>query len=96
MDLHLHAPQYLYAGTGLDLPLMEWLERYTYPAEERVDADAKLAERVYGRLVARLVGEGVGGVVFFGTVGVRAKCVCAFREYDVRQGGLEDCEGSVA
>ena len=27
-DLHLHAPQYLYAGTGLDLPLMEWLDKW--------------------------------------------------------------------
>jgi guanine deaminase len=31
-DLHLHAPQFLYQGNGLDLPLMEWLDAYTYKA----------------------------------------------------------------
>ncbi len=25
-DLHLHAPQYPLMGTGMDLPLLEWLE----------------------------------------------------------------------
>src|ERR1700733_9643502 len=25
-DLHLHAPQFLYLGTGLHLPLMQWLD----------------------------------------------------------------------
>lgn len=27
VDTHLHAPQYLYAGTALDVPLMEWLNK---------------------------------------------------------------------
>ena len=29
-DLHLHAPQYLYLGTGLHLPLMKWLDEYAF------------------------------------------------------------------
>ncbi|KIR32192.1 guanine deaminase [Cryptococcus deuterogattii MMRL2647] len=76
-DLHLHAAQYLYAGTGLDLPLLEWLERYAYRAEERVDADEQLAERLYGRLVERLRENGTGCVVFFGTIGVQANLILA-------------------
>jgi guanine deaminase len=74
-DLHIHAPQYLYAGTGLDLPLMEWLDRYAYRAEERMDADPELAERVYRRLVRRMSREGTGAGVVFGTIGGVAKCV---------------------
>lgn len=58
---------------GLDLPLMEWLDAYTYPAEERIDADPKLAKRVYTRLVERLIEAGTGAVLFFGTIGVEAK-----------------------
>ena len=27
VDLHQHAPQYLFCGTGLDLPLLEWLDK---------------------------------------------------------------------
>ena len=34
-DLHLHAPQYSYCGTAMDLQLIDWLERYTYPEEAR-------------------------------------------------------------
>lgn len=72
-DLHLHAPQYLNAGMGLDLPLMEWLDTYTYPAEERVDAEPALARRLYARLVERLIESGTGCVVAFGSIGVEAK-----------------------
>ena len=32
-DMHLHAPQYAMAGTGMDLPLLEWLNADTFPAE---------------------------------------------------------------
>ena len=35
IDLHLHAPQYSYCGTAMDLELLEWLQNYTYPEEGR-------------------------------------------------------------
>lgn len=34
-DLHLHAPQYTFRGTGMDCELMEWLDRYTFPEESK-------------------------------------------------------------
>ena len=34
-DLHLHAPQYAMRGMGMDLPLLDWLNTYTFPAEAR-------------------------------------------------------------
>lgn len=67
-DLHLHAPQYLYQGTGLHLPLMEWLDMYAYKAEESIDADPVLARTVYTRLSERLLENGTGAVVLFGTI----------------------------
>jgi len=40
VDTHAHAPQFVNAGNGLDMPLLEWLETYTFPAETRFkDAD---------------------------------------------------------
>ena len=30
-DLHTHAPQYAFRGTGMDLELLDWLEKYTFP-----------------------------------------------------------------
>ncbi|KAG8913653.1 hypothetical protein FRC01_004439 [Tulasnella sp. 417] len=68
VDLHLHAPQFLYLGTGLHLPLMQWLNEYAYKAEERLDADPKLANRVYTRLAERLLEAGTGAVLAFGTI----------------------------
>ena len=67
-DLHLHAPQFLYQGTGLDLPLMQWLDRYALKAELRMDEDSALARRVYTRLAARLKENGTGSVLLFGTI----------------------------
>ena len=34
-DLHLHAPQYAMMGMGFDLPLLEWLNTYTFKEEAR-------------------------------------------------------------
>ncbi|PCH40112.1 hypothetical protein WOLCODRAFT_34004, partial [Wolfiporia cocos MD-104 SS10] len=67
-DLHLHAPQFLYQGTGLHLPLMKWLDEYAFKAEERLDADHTLAEKVYRQLAVRLVENGTGAVLLFGTI----------------------------
>lgn len=33
IDTHIHAPQFVYTGTATDIPLMEWLQRYTFPTE---------------------------------------------------------------
>ncbi|KAG6335560.1 hypothetical protein ID866_3523 [Astraeus odoratus] len=67
-DLHLHAPQFMYQGTGLDLPLMQWLDNYAYKAEEALDARPDLARNVYKRLAQRLIEVGTGAVLFFGTI----------------------------
>ncbi|KAF9783426.1 hypothetical protein BJ322DRAFT_1008461 [Thelephora terrestris] len=76
-DLHLHAPQFLYQGTGLHLPLMEWLNEYAFKAEEKLDADLDLAERVYRRLARRLIESGTGAVSLFGTINEETNLVLA-------------------
>lgn len=72
-DLHLHAPQFMYQGTGLDLPLMQWLDNYAYKAEEGLDQDPHLAIRVYRRLAQRLIEVGTGAVLLFGTIKTETK-----------------------
>ncbi|KAF5330263.1 hypothetical protein D9758_014448 [Tetrapyrgos nigripes] len=67
-DLHLHAPQFLYQGNGLHLPLMQWLDEYAFKAEEKMDADPVLARKVYTRLAERLIQAGTGSVLLFGTL----------------------------
>ena len=35
VDLHIHAPQYAFRGMCMDLELMDWLNQYTFPEEEK-------------------------------------------------------------
>lgn len=46
VDLHIHASQFAYRGTGMDEQLLEWLYKYTFPEEARY-ADLEYAERAY-------------------------------------------------
>ena len=41
-DLHIHAPQYSFRGTGMDLELLDWLSRYTFPEEVKYAGDPRL------------------------------------------------------
>ena len=67
VDGHAHAPQYAFAGTAMDLPLLEWLERYTFPAERRF-ADLSHARRVYDAAVARSLRSGTTTCAWFATL----------------------------
>ena len=49
-DLHLHAPQYAYRGTGMDLELLDWLNTITFPQEARY-ADLSYAKKAYSIFV---------------------------------------------
>lgn len=35
VDLHLHAPQYIFIGLHMDMELLDWLNKYTFPAEAK-------------------------------------------------------------
>ncbi|KAH7885261.1 hypothetical protein F5I97DRAFT_1884009 [Phlebopus sp. FC_14] len=76
-DLHLHAPQFMYQGTGLDLPLMQWLDNYAFKAEESLDANPDLARKVYKRLAQRLTEVGTGAVLLFGTIKTETNLILA-------------------
>ena len=50
IDLHVHAPQYAFRGMCMDLELMDWLNRYTFPEEEKY-ANLEYAEKtVYNQM----------------------------------------------
>lgn len=53
IDLHLHAPQYSYVGTGMDLELLEWLESYTFPEEAKYEKE-EYAIKAYKKFVRDL------------------------------------------
>ena len=35
VDMHLHAPQYSFIGLHMDLTLLDWLNKYTFPEEAK-------------------------------------------------------------
>ncbi len=67
VDMHLHAPQYPMLGMGMDLPLMDWLNTYTFHTEARF-ADADFARRTYRRLARGLIENGTTRVCMFSSL----------------------------
>jgi len=53
VDLHVHAPQYNYRGTGMDMELIDWLNKVTFPEEVKF-RDRLYAERSYDMFVEDL------------------------------------------
>ncbi|NXY86055.1 GUAD deaminase, partial [Alcedo cyanopectus] len=54
VDTHIHAPQYSFTGTRVDLPLLQWLTTYTFPTEAKYK-DSDFAEEVYTRVVVMIL-----------------------------------------
>lgn len=53
VDTHIHAPQYSFAGSNVDLPLLDWLTMYTFPTELKFQ-NIDFAEEVYTRVVVSI------------------------------------------
>lgn len=66
VDLHVHAPQFLYRGLGMDYELLEWLDRYTFPEECRYD-NMKYAEFGYSTFTRLLKESVTTRAAIFGT-----------------------------
>ena len=67
VDLHLHAPQYSYCGTAMDLELLDWLQQYTYP-EEAHYADPEYAKLGYSYFVRDLKNSATTRACIFATL----------------------------
>ncbi len=67
IDLHLHAPQYSYVGTGMDLELLDWLESYTFPEEKNYEQE-EYAKKAYTKFVRDLQKSPTTRACIFATV----------------------------
>ena len=56
-DMHVHAPQFLQRGIGMDRELLDWLNTYTYPTEAKFK-DKDHAGKVYTSFVDELLRQG--------------------------------------
>ena len=71
VDLHIHAPQYAFRGTGMDLELLEWLNTYTFPEEAKY-GDLAYADKAYALFVKDLQNSATTRAVVFATAHVPA------------------------
>lgn len=90
-DLHLHAPQYPMLGTGLDLPLLDWLNAYAFPAEARM-ADTDYARDTYRRLAQELIENGTTRVAMFSSLHTDATLILM---EELEKAGIEGFVGKV-
>ena len=91
VDLHLHAPQYAYRGTKMDLPLLDWLNCNTFPEEAKYE-DMKYAKAAYKNFVEDLKESPTTRAVIFATLHKEATlCLMDLLE----KSGLETMVGKV-
>ncbi|KAL4623162.1 guanine deaminase [Arapaima gigas] len=67
VDTHIHASQYSYAGTALEMPLLQWLNTYTFPTEANY-ADLNFSRDVYTKVVRRTLKNGTTTACYFATI----------------------------
>jgi len=71
IDTHTHAPQYPNAGIFGSSTLLNWLETYTFPTESSFSSLAT-AQRIYTRVVSRLLSHGTTTAAYYATTHVPA------------------------
>ena len=49
-DLHIHAPQFAFRAMGMDMELLDWLNRITFPEEAKYQ-DIEYARQAYGNFI---------------------------------------------
>jgi len=76
IDTHIHASQFPNAGLALDLTLLDWLERYTFPTEAGLACPEK-ARQVYSRCVQSTLSSGTTTACYFATIHTRSTQVLA-------------------
>ncbi len=71
VDLHVHAPQFAFAGMGMDMELLPWLETYAF-REEAKYADLAYAEKRYSSFAKAISSSATTRAVIFSTLHVPA------------------------
>lgn len=91
IDLHMHAPQYPFMGSGMDMELIPWLNHYAF-VEEAKYADLTYAQEAYTHFVTDLINSPTTRAVMFATLHVPAtQCLMTLLE----QSGLHAFVGKV-
>ena len=76
VDLHIHAPQFAYRGTGMDYELLDWLEQVAFPEEIRY-ADNEYATAAYSVFAEKMKRSATTRAVIFATLHTDASLILA-------------------
>ena len=76
VDLHIHAPQFAYRGTGMDYELLDWLQKIAFPEEIRY-ADNEYATAAYSVFAEKMKRSATTRAVIFGTLHTDASLILA-------------------
>ncbi|ORY48979.1 guanine deaminase [Rhizoclosmatium globosum] len=87
VDGHVHAPQYSFVGTGMELPLLDWLNKYTFPSEAKFK-DPVYARSQYRTAVARFLTNGTTTASYFATIHLESTKILADIVHEVGQRGI--------
>ncbi|XP_070494047.1 guanine deaminase [Chironomus tepperi] len=87
IDTHIHAPQVPNIGLGLDKPLMEWLNAYTFPTETEFK-DKAFAKNVYEKVVKRTLSSGTTTACYFATIHKTSSAILADEAHSQGQRAL--------
>ena len=99
IDTHLHAPQWPQLGTGLDLPLDQWLFENTFPLEARC-ADEAYARHTWSTMVPTLLAHGTTTAVYYSsvhepaTVALAEQCIASGQRAFVGRVAMDHPEGT--
>lgn len=91
VDLHIHAPQYAFRGMGMDMELMEWLQKQTFPEETKY-GDLDYARRAYSQFVQDMRQSATTHACIFAT---RHREATELLMELMEQSGLVSCVGKV-
>ncbi|XP_043483099.1 guanine deaminase [Leptopilina heterotoma] len=76
VDCHFHAVQLPNIGLGYDSPLLEWLEKYTFPLERKFSND-EFTDRVMDAVVKRTLAMGTTTICYFASLYKEASLILA-------------------
>lgn len=90
-DMHMHAPQFAMLGMGMDLPLLDWLNTYTFKTEAAFK-DTDYAREIYKSLAKEMIDNGTTRVCAFSSLH-RESTIVLMEEFE--KAGMTGCVGKV-
>ena len=91
VDLHIHAPQFAYRGTGMDYELLDWLQQIAFPEESRY-ANPGYAAAAYDIFARKMKASATTRAVVFATLHAEATLILMDR---MEQSGVVSFVGKV-